>query len=101
MALTLILAYSHQTIAQNVFPDRTPSQEYMQNTAPQGPLKANGGTGTGDGFDTGGGGDGTGNQNDTDAPLTDAMWVFYLMAVGYGIYRRKLTPKSPKGDLGE
>ena len=35
-------------------------------------------------------------------PVEDAVWLLPLMAVGYGVYRRRTpTPKSPEGDLGE
>jgi len=102
MALTLVWVFPYQSNAQNVFPDQTPAQEYLQNAAPQGPLKAGGGTGTGDGIGTGGGSDGTGNQNDTDSlPVTDTLWLLCSMAIGYGIVRKKQTTKSPKGDLIE
>ena len=35
------------------------------------------------------------------ATVEDAYWAIMLLAVGYGAFRkRKLTPKSPKGDFG-
>ena len=38
------------------------------------------------------------------SPVRDAFWIFPLLALGYSIYvyrKRKITPKSPKGDFSE
>ena len=78
--------------AQEVFPNQTPSQEFLQNNknAQGGMLRAGGGTGSGDPIDPGTGGtDPGGSQNDTEVPVADAGWLFCLLATGYGLYRRK------------
>jgi len=55
----------------------------------------------------GGGNPGGGEEGDTGGgvgfggPVSDTWWMLCLLAIGYGLFKRKLTPKSPKGDLGE
>jgi len=54
----------------------------------------------------GGGGPGGNEEGDTGGgvgfggPVSDAWWMLCVLAVGYGLFRRKLTPeltpKSPK-----
>ena len=101
IALALISVFSCRLDAQTVFPDRTPAQEFVQNknAGTNSILRAGaGGTGLDDPTNPGGGNDGEGNQNDTAAPVTDAIGLVCLLAVGYGLLkRRELAPKSPKG----
>jgi len=96
LASLLISVFPCLSNAQEIFPDKTPSQEFLQNkNAPGGMLKAGGGTGSGDPIDPGTGGtDPGGFQNDTEVPVADAGWFFYLLATGYGLYRRKKTSTS-------
>jgi len=95
MVLALTVLFPCRSGAQEIFPNQTPSQEFMQNNknAPAGGmLKAGGGTGSGDPIDPGTGGtDPGGFQNDTEVPVKDAGWLLYLLAAGYGLYRRKKT----------
>ena len=101
MVLALVSVSPGRLDAQQVFPDRTPAQEFVQNknAGTSSILRASGGTDSGDGTNSGTGGiDGEGNQNDTAAPVSDGWWMLSFMAVGYGMFRRReLAPKSPKG----
>ncbi|MCL2652043.1 MAG: hypothetical protein FWD60_13610, partial [Candidatus Azobacteroides sp.] len=89
--------------AQEVFPDRTPAQEYLQNknAAQGGILKAGGGTGSGDPIDPGTGGmDPNGSQNDTTVPVKDDAWLLILLSLGYGTFkRRKLRAAHSKIEI--
>ena len=99
LIVLMIAVFPHHSNAQEVFPDRTPAQEYLQNknAAPGGILKLGGGTGSEDPTNPGTGGiDGSGNQNDTAVPVTDVMCLVCLLAVGYGLYRKKQISKAEK-----
>ena len=90
--LSVVLPYS--TNAQEVFPDKMPSQEFLQNRNGGGTLRADGGNSGGDTPNPGGGTDRDGYQNDTNVPATDALWLVCLLSVGYGLFRRKQTVKN-------
>ena len=96
--LALTVLFPQPANAQEVFSDRTPSQEYLQNrNAPAGGmLKAGaGGTGTGDPINPGTGGTDTpGMQNDTNVPVREVFWLWPLLAVGYGVYRKRVCQKN-------
>ena len=91
MVLALISVFSCRLDAQQVFPDRTPAQEFVQNknAGTNSILRASGGTGSDDPTNPSGGNDGAGNQNDTAVPVTDAIGLVCLLAVGYGLLKRR------------
>ena len=96
LAALLMAIFQSHSRAQEVFSDRTPSQEYLQNrnAPPGGMLKAGaGGTGTDDGMNTGTGTDGN-PSNLNDAPVKDVIWLLCLLAVGYGVYRKRVCQKN-------
>jgi len=94
LIVLLITVFPLRSNAQEVFPEQTPAQEYLQNknAGTNGILKAGDGTDSGD--QGTGGIDPDESQNDTT--VTDATWLLILLALGYGTLKGTWASDRPK-----